>query len=189
VSEEKEKAKREPLRRCVGCGGERPKAELIRLVAHEGRVIVDYYAKLPGRGAYVCPQRECITRAMKRHRLERAFKLEGNRLEYHDLPEQIRRAIKQQILNLLGRAARAGRLISGWNEVKRGLRQARLVLVAADAAESAKRRFADERAFILLSKRELGAAIGKPERSVIAITDDRLAAALRRELERYRAVG
>jgi len=181
-------AKREPLRRCIGCGRERAKAELIRLVAYEGRVIVDYHAKLPGRGAYVCPQRECIARAMKKHRLERAFKLENNQLDYHDLPERIRRAIKHQILNLLGRAGRAGRLISGWSEVKRGFARAKLVLVAADAAESTKRRFASEKTHVLLSKQELGAAVGKPERSVMAITDDRLAEALARELERYRAV-
>ncbi|MBQ4160870.1 MAG: YlxR family protein, partial [Clostridia bacterium] len=33
----------------------------------------DFKGKLPGRGAYVCPQEECLRRARKARSLERAF--------------------------------------------------------------------------------------------------------------------
>ena len=34
---------------------------------------LDFKGKLPGRGAYVCPNPECLKRARKNRALERAF--------------------------------------------------------------------------------------------------------------------
>jgi uncharacterized protein len=51
----------------------RPKAELLRLVAVEGRVRPDPAGKLPGRGAYVCDD-VCAERAVKRRALSRALR-------------------------------------------------------------------------------------------------------------------
>ncbi len=183
-----------PIRRCVGCGREREKAELIRLVCYDSRVVVDYHHRLPGRGAYVCPERSCIERAMKKRRLERAFKFEseteqGGQMDYADLPAQIERAIKRQILGLLGLAARAGKVISGWNNVKGNLRRLKLILIAEDAAPSTLRRFAHlEGAHVAMGKEELGRALGKPPRSVIGVLDERWAGELARHLERYHEV-
>lgn len=183
-----------PIRRCVGCGREREKAELIRLVCYDSRVVVDYHGKLPGRGAYVCPKRNCIERAMKKGRLERAFKFEPEQeghIDYADLPAQVEQAIKRQILALLGLAARAGKVVSGWNSVKAKLssRKLKLILIAEDAAPSALRRFAMmDIANVVLSKEELGKALGKPPRSVVGILDEHWAEELARHLERYRDV-
>ncbi len=63
------------IRTCVGCGAKRPKEELMRL-AHLPNCEVRYDPdqKLFGRGAYVCPNRECIRRAFKRGRMGKALK-------------------------------------------------------------------------------------------------------------------
>ncbi len=67
--------KRVPERMCVGCRAMRPKKELIRVVAPaEGPVSVDRTGKLPGRGAYLCPERTCLAAALKGKRLDRALK-------------------------------------------------------------------------------------------------------------------
>ena len=39
----------------------------------EGEVSLDLTGKKNGRGAYVCPDKECITKAVKETRLERAL--------------------------------------------------------------------------------------------------------------------
>jgi len=177
-----------PIRTCIGCRAEREKAELIRLVRYEDRVVVDSSAKLPGRGVYVCPKLSCIRQAMRRGRLERALKSAAS-LEYQDLPERIAEAIQGRILSLLGIAAKAGELVSGWNGVRAKWDGLKLVLVAADASENARRRFSGAgKAYMGLTKDELGGAIGKSPRSVIGIIDDRLAEQLKRELQRYRDV-
>jgi hypothetical protein len=177
-----------PIRTCIGCRTEREKEELIRLVRYEDRVVVDYRAKLPGRGAYVCPKLSCIKLSMRKRRLERALKSEGP-LQYQDLPERIAEAIRSRILSLLGIAAKAGALVSGWNGVKAKWGRLKLVLIAGDASQGALRRFArSDRAYVGLTKEELGRAIGKSPRSVIGITDGRLAEQLERELRRYKDV-
>ena len=67
--------KREPQRTCIGCRQVRAKAELIRLVRRaDGVVFIDRTGAAPGRGAYVCPGRECLEEALKRGRLAKAFK-------------------------------------------------------------------------------------------------------------------
>ncbi|NIT80089.1 MAG: DUF448 domain-containing protein, partial [Thermoplasmata archaeon] len=140
-----------PSRTCIGCRTEREKEELVRLVRYGDRVVVDYKGKLPGRGAYVCPRLPCIEGAMKKRRLERALKSEGA-LQYQDLPEEIREAIRGRVLGLLGIAAKAGKLASGWNEVRAKWRQLKLILIGEDASENVRQRFAKSgKAFVALT--------------------------------------
>ncbi len=66
--------KKIPMRQCTGCREMKPKRELIRVVrAPDGGISLDFRGKAPGRGAYVCPNRECLRRAIKSRALERAF--------------------------------------------------------------------------------------------------------------------
>ena len=66
--------KKIPLRQCLGCREMKPKRELIRAVrSPEGEVSLDFKGRKPGRGAYVCPDPECLKRARKARALERAF--------------------------------------------------------------------------------------------------------------------
>ncbi|HSI67009.1 MAG TPA: YlxQ family RNA-binding protein [Planococcus sp. (in: firmicutes)] len=86
---------------------------------------------------------------------------------------------KQKILQLLGLATRARMMISGEelvvNDVRKG--KAKLVIIAEDASENTNKKLHDKcKSFnvdilVLGTRYELGHAIGKEERVVIAITD------------------
>ncbi|MEG1879549.1 MAG: YlxR family protein [Pseudoflavonifractor sp.] len=66
--------KKIPQRQCVGCREMKDKTQLIRVVkSPEGGVSLDFKGKLPGRGAYLCPNPTCLKRAIKSRALERAF--------------------------------------------------------------------------------------------------------------------
>ena len=82
------KQKKIPMRKCTGCGEMKPKRELVRIVkAPEvkdengeviaaGEVSLDLSGKKPGRGAYICNNPECLKKAVKARRLERAFSMQ-----------------------------------------------------------------------------------------------------------------
>ena len=66
--------KKIPLRQCLGCREMKPKRDLIRAVkSPQGEVSLDFSGKKPGRGAYVCPDADCLKRAVKTKALSRAF--------------------------------------------------------------------------------------------------------------------
>lgn len=67
--------KKIPIRTCIGCGLEKPKKEMIRIVkTAENEIFLDSTGKKNGRGAYCCPDPECIRKAGKTHGLDRSFK-------------------------------------------------------------------------------------------------------------------
>ena len=69
-----QKVKKIPQRQCVGCREMKDKRALIRAVkSPQGEVSLDFTGKKPGRGAYVCPNSECLKRARKSRALERAL--------------------------------------------------------------------------------------------------------------------
>ena len=69
-----QKPKKIPQRQCVGCREMKEKRALVRVVkSPEGEISLDFGGRKPGRGAYVCPDPECLKRARKSRALERAF--------------------------------------------------------------------------------------------------------------------
>ena len=69
--------KKIPLRKCSGCGEMKPKREMIRVVrSPEGAISIDSKGKAPGRGAYICPDAQCLKRAIKAKAISRAFDIE-----------------------------------------------------------------------------------------------------------------
>ena len=69
------KVKKIPQRTCIGCGETHNKKEMVRIVrSPEGEVSLDRSGKKPGRGAYICPNTECLAKAQKSKGLERSFK-------------------------------------------------------------------------------------------------------------------
>ena len=88
-----------------------------------------------------------------------------------------------KLLNYLGLAMRSGNLVSGDGAVLKAIRcgQAMAVVLARDAANNAKKKFADKCAFYRVplieygSREQLGRSIGKHERVVLAVTDQGLA--------------
>ena len=70
------KARKIPLRRCVGCMVSKPKRELIRIVADdEGKLSIDTTGKAQGRGVYLCPSTDCFNMARKKKSISRSLKI------------------------------------------------------------------------------------------------------------------
>ena len=68
--------KKIPQRQCMGCRERKAKRELIRVVrGTDGTVSLDFGGKLNGRGAYLCPNPECLKKAQKSTALERSLEV------------------------------------------------------------------------------------------------------------------
>ena len=57
--------------------------------SHRMEVSLDFKGKMPGRGAYLCPNGECLKKAMKSKALERAFSTQ--------IPTEIYDALEKQM--------------------------------------------------------------------------------------------
>ena len=89
------KPKKIPMRMCVGCREMKPKRELIRVVrSPEGEVSLDPVGKKPGRGAYVCREAACLTRAIRQRQLERQLQA--------PISEETARALQETLESLRG---------------------------------------------------------------------------------------
>ncbi len=66
-----------PARTCLGCRRRDERSALLRMVARDGVVIPDPSASLPGRGAWVHRDRECVESAVKRRAFGRALRVAG----------------------------------------------------------------------------------------------------------------
>ncbi len=85
-------AKRVPLRMCTGCGEMKPKRELVRVVkSAEGEISLDLTGRKAGRGAYVCKNPDCLKKARKTKRIERAFSSAIPDEVYDRLEEELRK--------------------------------------------------------------------------------------------------
>lgn len=63
-----------PQRTCIACRQIAGKRTLLRLVRTDAGVMVDPGGKLPGRGAYLHPDRNCWEIALRSRRLEQALR-------------------------------------------------------------------------------------------------------------------
>ena len=82
--------KKIPMRQCLGCREMKPKKELIRVVrSPEGQIDLDFKGKANGRGAYVCPNGDCLKKLRKARALERAFSAR--------IPEEVYDRLAQQM--------------------------------------------------------------------------------------------
>lgn len=82
--------KKIPMRQCLGCREMKPKKELIRVVrSPEGEISLDFRGKAPGRGAYICPDAQCLKRAIKARALEKAFSVQIPDTVYEKLNEEM----------------------------------------------------------------------------------------------------
>jgi predicted RNA-binding protein YlxR (DUF448 family) len=84
------KVRKIPQRMCVGCREMKNKRELLRVVrTPEGNIEVDSTGKKAGRGAYLCPNPECLTQAVKGKRLQKALE--------HEISNEILDIIRAQL--------------------------------------------------------------------------------------------
>ena len=89
-------SKKIPVRRCVGCQEMKGKKEMIRVIrTPEGDFLLDATGKKNGRGAYLCPSRECLDKARKNKRLERSFK--------QAIPKEVYEALEKEMEDIDGK--------------------------------------------------------------------------------------
>ena len=82
--------KKIPQRMCSGCGEHFDKRQLIRVVrSPEGEISLDLTGRKNGRGTYICPKAECLRRARKGRRLERALSCQ--------IPEDVYDAMEREL--------------------------------------------------------------------------------------------
>lgn len=80
------KTKKIPLRKCVVCGENKPKENLMRVVFNkEDGISVDLTNKKNGRGAYVCKNKDCVDKAKKNKRLNQVLKANVDTQIYEEL--------------------------------------------------------------------------------------------------------
>ncbi|HOJ77156.1 MAG TPA: YlxR family protein [Bacillota bacterium] len=88
------KVKKIPQRTCIGCRNVFPKKDLIRIVrTPDGEVVVDQTGKKSGRGAYNCPNPDCLEAAFKGPQLEKALEVK--------LDEAIKTRLREEIVKLI----------------------------------------------------------------------------------------
>lgn len=68
--------KKIPQRQCMGCRERKAKREMIRVVrGTDGNVSLDFGGKAPGRGAYICPNLDCLKKAIRSKSLDRSLEV------------------------------------------------------------------------------------------------------------------
>lgn len=84
--------KKVPLRKCTGCGEMKPKKELVRVVkTPEGEISLDPTGKMNGRGAYLCKDPQCLRKAQKSKRIEKALSC--------TVPDEIYNKLEQELIS------------------------------------------------------------------------------------------
>ena len=82
--------KKIPQRQCMGCRERKEKREMIRVVrTTAGEVQLDFSGKLNGRGAYICPDPQCLQKARKSKALERSLEV--------PIPEEVYERLSREI--------------------------------------------------------------------------------------------
>lgn len=187
-----------PERTCTGCGGKKDKRDLVRIVAApDGDLVPDLKGRLPVRGAYVCPRRQCIERAAAGRlgyslKLPRTFRVDGEMLA-----QRLADMYAERFLALLGLAQKGGNVVSGTNLVEAEMRRYRggwLGIVARDAsldATAGARKLMeklDRPVMVFGTRAELGDAIGKSPRSAVLVKNPGIAQELAGILDLYVSV-
>lgn len=82
--------KKIPIRTCIGCGSEKPKKELIRIVrTAKNEIFLDPSGRKNGRGAYICADPGCVRKAWRTKGLDRSFKESVQREIYDRLEKEM----------------------------------------------------------------------------------------------------
>lgn len=184
------RVKKPALRQCLACRVQKPKEQLLRVACYEGEIVVDVTGKAPGRGAYLCRTGDCLSQAIGKKLLAKAFHREFPQKVEQDLlacwQTSNRADLKAKILALLGLACRSRQLLQGATAVEMAFRSGgpRLLLLAEDLSEGSAEKFlqlarrADVPVFRFSTKAELGQRLGKEERAILAVSQEDFADSL-----------
>jgi len=88
-----QKVKKIPLRKCLGCNEMKPKKELIRIVRSPENVVnIDKIGKAAGRGCYICPNIDCLEKAIKAKRVQSALEVQVDAEVFEQLRGQLNKS-------------------------------------------------------------------------------------------------
>lgn len=86
-----------PQRKCIVCGNVTDKSNLVRIGRDSGgRILTDLKGRLPGRGAYLCTNTDCIKRAFKKKSLNRAFGVSVSEEVYREIEDFIQLSLRER---------------------------------------------------------------------------------------------
>ena len=86
--------KKIPQRQCMGCRERKAKRDMIRVVrGTDGTVSLDFSGKLNGRGAYICPDPECLKKAIRAKALDRSLEVQIPQEVYDRLDKEMEAGI------------------------------------------------------------------------------------------------
>ena len=97
----------------------------------------------------------------------------------------------KKVISLIGLSMKAGKIASGEFAAEKAVKtgKAWLVIVSQEASDNTKKKFRNMCTYYQVpyyefgGKEELGAAIGKEFRASLAVTDENLASALKKQLD------
>ena len=88
--------KKIPQRQCMGCRERKAKRDMIRVVrGTDGNVSLDFGGKMNGRGAYICPDMECLKKAIRSKALDRSLEV--------TIPEEVYDRLQKEMESSNGR--------------------------------------------------------------------------------------
>ena len=91
--------KKIPQRSCVVCRAQKNKNELLRIVKNkENEIKIDTLGKEPGRGAYICYSEQCLEKAIKGKKLEKALEVKIEEETYNKIGEIIKNKIGGDVI-------------------------------------------------------------------------------------------
>ena len=77
--------KKIPQRQCIGCGQMKDKKDLIRILkTQDESIVIDATGRKNGRGAYICANEDCLSKAF-----ERSFKMAVDSAVYDELAKEL----------------------------------------------------------------------------------------------------
>jgi len=185
-----------PQRSCLGCRVSKDKNLLLRFVlTPEMEILPDLENRLPGRGAYSCIDKRCLSAAIEQRQFKRSFKHDVSVMPSEQLIEYVRQQLYSRIIGLIGLANKAGLVTGGGSMVSDALRSKKkpgLVIVATDISEAIGEKIIHAAATsnvqhrTAVTKDDFGAILGKAPRSAIAVASGGFVAQLVKAIDRYK---
>ena len=169
---------------------------LIRLVCSpDGHVIVDLKRRLPGAGAWVHPNKACVTGVEEKPAvLARAF---GKSIVSSNLLEQIKAAVLRGVEHGLSQASAGSALVGGADVLRTAVQRSEVhtVVLASDASDRVQRKLSAVNSkgisFVRMpiNKDALGVRVGTGPRAAVGVLSASSSVYLIRLLQVWGALG
>jgi len=173
----------ETLRTCLSCRKKANKPELCRFVrAQDGEICFDEKGDLPHRGAWICANKHCLTKAFSKRLL---FKGERTLpIDQESLLKSIQNRLKRGALSRLGLMRKLGHIEMGKDAVQRMVLQnkARAVIFARDFSARTKEgitsKLLNSKSIFVMDSNffmdEIGQSLGRKKTGVVGLLESRI---------------